>query len=80
MPADMVAQIVLLDPSGATQDLLALHIDLASVMQAGHWETNRMPGEHVMAARRWRGSGRAGLGLEWLGPAPDHPLWRAVIH
>jgi integrase len=39
---------------GATQDLLALNIDLASVMQAGRWKTNRMPmryGEHVMPAR-----------------------------
>ena len=39
---------------GATQDLLALNIDLASVMQAGRWKTNRMPmryGEHVLAAR-----------------------------
>lgn len=39
---------------GATQDLLALNIDLASVMQAGRWKSNRMPmryGEHVLAAR-----------------------------
>jgi hypothetical protein len=39
---------------GATQDLLALNIDLASVTPAGRWKTNRMPmryGEHVMAAR-----------------------------
>jgi integrase len=39
---------------GATQDLLELNIDLASVMQAGRWKTNRMPmryGEHVLAAR-----------------------------
>jgi integrase len=39
---------------GATQDLLALNIDLASVMQAERWKTNRMPmryGEHVLAAR-----------------------------
>ena len=39
---------------GATQDLLALNIDLASVMQAGRWKTNRMPmryGEAVLAAR-----------------------------
>jgi integrase len=39
---------------GATQDLLALNIDLASVMQAGRWKTNRMPmryGEHVLAGR-----------------------------
>jgi hypothetical protein len=39
---------------GATQDLLALNIDLASVMQAGRWKTNRMPmryGEHILAAR-----------------------------
>jgi hypothetical protein len=28
---------------GATQDLLALNIDLASVMQAGRWKSNRMP-------------------------------------
>jgi integrase len=45
---------------GATQDLLALNIDLGSVMQAGRWKTNRMPmryGEHVLAARG--GMGRA---------------------
>ena len=39
---------------GATRDLLALNIDLASVMQAGRWKTNRMPmryGENVLAAR-----------------------------
>jgi hypothetical protein len=39
---------------GATQDLLALNIDLASVMQAGRWKSNRMPmryGEHVLAPR-----------------------------
>ena len=39
---------------GATQDLLALNIDLASVMQAGRWKSNRMPmryGERVLAAR-----------------------------
>ena len=39
---------------GATHDLMALNIDLASVMQAGRWKTNRMPmryGEHVLAAR-----------------------------
>jgi integrase len=39
---------------GATQDLLALNIDLASVMQAGRWKSTHMPmryGEHVIAAR-----------------------------
>jgi integrase len=39
---------------GATQDLLALNIDLASVMQSGRWKSTHMPmryGEHVMAAR-----------------------------
>jgi integrase len=39
---------------GATQDLLALNIDLASVMQAGRWKSTHMPmryGEHVRAAR-----------------------------
>ena len=37
---------------GATQDLLALNIDLASVMQAGRWKSHRMPmryGEHALA-------------------------------
>jgi hypothetical protein len=44
------------------KDLLALNIDLASVMQAGRWKTNRMPmryGEHVLAARGY-GSGGTG--------------------
>jgi hypothetical protein len=39
---------------GAAQDLLALNIDLASVMQAGRWKSARMPmryAEHVLAAR-----------------------------
>ncbi len=39
---------------GATQDLLTLNIDLASVMQAGRWKSTRMPmryGEEVLAAR-----------------------------
>ena len=39
---------------GATQDLLALNIDVASVMQAGRWRDTRMPmryGEKVLASR-----------------------------
>jgi site-specific recombinase XerD len=39
---------------GAAQDLLALNIDLSSVMQAGRWKDTRMPmryGERVLAAR-----------------------------
>jgi integrase len=39
---------------GATQDLLALNIDLASVMQAGRWKSTHMPmryGEKVLAGR-----------------------------
>jgi integrase len=39
---------------GATQDLLALNIDLASVMQAGRWKSTHMPmryGENVLATR-----------------------------
>ena len=55
MPAAEVAQVSGHSIRvGATQDLLALNIDLASVMQAGRWKTNRMPmryGEHVLAAR-----------------------------
>jgi integrase len=39
---------------GAAQDLLALNIDMASVMQAGRWKDTRMPmryGEKVLARR-----------------------------
>jgi integrase len=39
---------------GAAQDLLALNIEMASVMQAGRWKDTRMPmryGERVLAAR-----------------------------
>ena len=42
---------------GAAQDLLALNIDLASVMQAGRWRDTRMPmryGERVLATRGGR--------------------------
>jgi hypothetical protein len=45
---------------GATQGMLALNIDLASVMQAGRWKTTVMPmryGEEVRAG--WRGRRRA---------------------
>ena len=52
---------------GAAQDLLALNIDTASVMQAGRWRDTRMPmryGEKVLAsrggmARAARSQGRA---------------------
>jgi len=55
---------------GATQDLLALNIDLASVMQAGRWKSHRMPmryGEHVLAgqggmARAAQAQGRGSAG------------------
>ena len=39
---------------GAAQDLLALNIDLASVMQTGRWKDTRMPmryGEKALARR-----------------------------
>jgi len=39
---------------GAAQDLLALNLDMASVMQAGRWRDTRMPmryGEKVLAQR-----------------------------
>src|SRR5580658_1356073 len=55
MPAEEVAQVSGHSIRvGATQDLLALNIDLASVMQAGRWKTNRMPmryGEQVLSGR-----------------------------
>ncbi|MBS0613488.1 MAG: tyrosine-type recombinase/integrase [Proteobacteria bacterium] len=54
---------------GAAQDLLALNIDLASIMQAGRWKDTRMPmryAERVVAARGGmaraaRAQGRDGL-------------------
>jgi hypothetical protein len=39
---------------GATQDLLALDIDLASITQTGRWKSSRMPmryGEEILAVR-----------------------------
>ena len=39
---------------GATQDLLSLNIDLASIMQSGRWKSSRMPmryGEEILATR-----------------------------
>jgi hypothetical protein len=39
---------------GAAQDLIALNIDLASVMQSGRWKDTRMPmryAERVLARR-----------------------------
>jgi integrase len=55
MPAEEVAQVSGHSIRvGATQDLLALNIDLASVMQSGRWRSSRMPmryGEHVLASR-----------------------------
>jgi integrase len=73
MPAEEVAQISGHSIRvGATQDLLALNIDLASVMQAGRWKTNRMPmryGEHVLAARG--GMARAAEAQGRDGSPPD---------
>ena len=55
LPAKQVAQVSGHSIRiGATQDLLALNIDLASVMQAGRWKSTAMPmryGEQVLAAR-----------------------------
>jgi hypothetical protein len=52
---------------GATQDMLALNIHLASVMQAGRWKTTAMPmryGENIQAGRgtRKRRGGRGERG------------------
>ncbi|HEV2702910.1 MAG TPA: tyrosine-type recombinase/integrase [Steroidobacteraceae bacterium] len=55
LPAKLVAQVSGHSIRiGATQDLLALNIDLGSVMQAGRWKSTAMPmryGEQVLAAR-----------------------------
>ena len=54
MPADEVDQVSGHSARvGATQDLLSLNVDLASVMREGRWTTVRMPmryGENVTAA------------------------------
>jgi hypothetical protein len=55
---------------GATQDSLALNIDLASVMQAGQWNSTRMPmryGEEVLASR----GGMAKAAGAWLTARTD---------
>jgi hypothetical protein len=60
-------QLVTVANDSATQDMLALNIDLASVMQAGRWKTTAMPmryGENVQAgiggmARTAKAQGRA---------------------
>jgi hypothetical protein len=60
LPADQIAKISGHSIRvGATQDLLALNIGLALVMQAGRWKSARMPiryGEEVMAAKGRHGS------------------------
>ncbi len=40
---------------GATQDMLALNIDLASVMQAGRWKTTVMPMRYAEVVQPRRG-------------------------
>jgi integrase len=60
---------------GATQDLLAMNIDLASVMQAGRWKSHRMPmryGEHVLA-------GLGGMARAARAQGRDHPSARASV-
>ena len=70
MPADEVEQVSGHSVRvGATQDLLALNVDLASVMREGRWTTVRMPmryGEHVIGGSRRNGAGggKAGTGLD----------------
>lgn len=55
MPAKQVAQVSGHSIRvGATQDLLSLNIDLASIIQSGRWRSSRMPmryGEEILAAR-----------------------------
>jgi hypothetical protein len=40
---------------GATQDMLALNIDIASVMQAGRWKTTAMPMRYGSSRCRVKG-------------------------
>jgi integrase len=50
---------------GATQDLLSLDIDLASVMQTGRWKSTAMPmryGEAYPCRSRWNGARRGAAG------------------
>jgi hypothetical protein len=57
---------------GATQDLLVLNIELASVIQAGRWKSTRMPmryGDEALAGRgaEWRGRRRRKVGAAFSG-------------
>lgn len=57
----------------ATQDLLALNMDLATVIREGRWTSVRMPvrhGEHVMAVRGWMARRRKSKGGIRSGPEP----------
>jgi hypothetical protein len=59
---------------GATQDLLALNLDLASVMQAGRWKSTRMPmryGEEVLAARGGMARAARGTGKGFVALLPS---------
>jgi site-specific recombinase XerD len=73
LPAEEVAQISGHSIRvGATHDLLALNIDLASVMQAGRWKSTHMPmryGEHVLASRGAMARAAAEQGRESKGEA-----------
>jgi integrase len=68
LPAEEVAQISGHSIRvGATQDLFALNIDLASVMQAGRWKSTHMPmryGERALAARGGMARAAAAQGRE----------------
>jgi len=46
----------------AAQDLLALNMDLPSVMQAGRWRDTRMPIRKVLAGKRGNGEGGESTG------------------
>jgi integrase len=72
---------------GATQDLLALNIDLASVMQAGRWKSHRMPmryGEHVLAGLGGMARAARAQGRDWASAGPlamptDEPQVRGMV-
>jgi integrase len=79
MPSDVVQISGHSVRVGATQDLLSLNIDLASVMQAGRWKTNRMPmryGEHVLAARGGMARAAEIQGRDTIGGSIHEPIVR----
>jgi hypothetical protein len=64
---------------GATQDLAALDIDLAAIMQAGGWKSTRMPlqyAEKINTARSGMARAAAAAGRDERSDQPSEEIER----